>query len=268
MLRIEPKMQKLIHYYSEHRISFFSRKSMGGMFSYALSLLGCVIYSMTYTLFSERNFVTSYLIPTTFILIGIGSYGYLMYLLEKSLGNLENVPFKVKIYRCGAAFVHTRGMLGVTELPSVKEEQMRKLKKEFLDKEQINSKEKIYALIGELERKFEYPNKQKFFIPLSFSWFLALFIPIWTLSIKLGKDVLKPDFHSITFGDVTSMIIMLVFIFLAFYVIISFFKTTFRNIVMFHFPSTKHKIELLISLLQEMYLWYCFNEEESKDKNK
>lgn len=30
-------------------------------------------------------------------------------------------------------------MLRVTELPSVKEEQIRKLKKEFLDKEQINS---------------------------------------------------------------------------------------------------------------------------------
>ncbi|MEH6963709.1 hypothetical protein V7079_28135 [Priestia megaterium] len=261
-------MQKLIHYYSEHRISFFFRKSFQWMFFYILSLLICGVYCMTYSLFLERNIITSYLIPTAFILIGIGCYAYLMYLLEKSLGNLENVPLKVKICRCRAAIFNTRGMLRVTELPSVKEEQIRKLKKEFLDKEQIDSKEKVYTLIEELERKFEYENKHRFFIPLSFSWFLALFIPIWTLSIKLGKDVLKPDFPSITFGDITSMVIILVFIFLAFYVIISFFKTTFRNLVMFHFPSTRHKIEILVGLLQEIYLWYCFNEEEGKDKNK
>ncbi len=32
MLRIEPKMQKLIHYYSEHRISFFLEKVWEGCF--------------------------------------------------------------------------------------------------------------------------------------------------------------------------------------------------------------------------------------------
>jgi len=268
MLRIEPKMQKLIHYYSEHRISFFFRKSFQWMFLYILSLLVCIVYRLTYALFLERNILTSYLIPTAFILIGIGCYAYLMYLLEKSLGNLENVPLKVKICRCSAAFLNTRGMLRVTELPSVKEEQIRKLKKEFLDKEQINSKEKVHALIGELERKFEYENKHKFFIPLSFSWFLALFIPIWTLSIKLVKDIFKSDFQSINFSDITSMIITLIFIFLAFHIIISFFKTTLYNIVMFQFPSTKHKIELLIGLLQEIYLWYCFEEEKGKEKDK
>ncbi len=105
MLSIEPKMQKLIHYYSEHRISVFFRKSFQWMFLYILSLLVCVVYRLTYALFLERNILTSYLIPTAFILIGIGYYAYLMYLLEKSLGNLENVPLKVKIYSVALLFL-------------------------------------------------------------------------------------------------------------------------------------------------------------------
>lgn len=261
---LKPKMQNLIYYYDEHRISVFFRKSLGWMIAYLFFLFIFFIYPFTYSLFPKSDSMMTYFV-TSLLIILIICYSRLMYLLEKALGNLENISFKEKITRCGAAVFNTRGMLRITELPSVKEEQMKKLKEEFLDKENINSKEKVYALIEELERKFEYESKHNFFIPLNFSWFLALFIPIWTVSIKLFTKVYGSDFQSFTFANITYMIIILMIVCSAFYIMASFFKTTLYNVVMFHFPSTKNKIEFLISLLQEIYLWYCFEEDESKE---
>ena len=268
MLRIEPKMQKLIHYYSGHGISDFLQKSTGWMVAYFALLLIYFVYSIGYTILFGKSVITSYLVPLLLLVSIISCYARLIYLLEKSLGNLENISIKEKVIRCSGTILNARGMLRVTELPSVKEKQVRKLKEEFLDKEKIDSKEKVRTLIEELERKYEYESKHKFFIPLSFSWFLALFIPIWTFSIKILTEKFKLDFQNINFIDIASTTILLLFIFITFYIIASFLKTTFCNIIMFRFPSTRYRIELLIVLLQEIYLWYCFEEEKGKEKDK
>lgn len=267
MHSLNPKIQRLIHYYEEHRISDFSRKSLGWMIAYLFFLFVFFTYVFIEPLFPNINRILSLCLNVGIAICALLCYFRLIYLLEKTLGNLSDISFKEKLSRCLYAMISTRGMLRITELPSVKQEQMKKIKEEFLDKEKVDSKEKVLAFIEELERKWEYENERKFFVPFNFSWLLTIFIPVWTIILKDFTEKNGLGVQGLTLSYIMVLIMMSLFVFISIYIIISFFKTTLQNVLMFQFPSTKHKIEFLIGILQEIYLYYYFNESIEEKKS-
>ncbi|MGG1218226.1 hypothetical protein ABE236_12310 [Priestia endophytica] len=263
---LDPKIQRLIYYYEDHQINGFSGRNFLWAIAYLIFLFVFFAYILIDFLFLHIHHILSVCISVGIGICALLCYIRLIYLLEKTLGNFSDISFEKRMEKCLYAMFSTRGMLRIAELPSVKQKQMQKIKEEFLDKEKVDSKEKVLAFIEELERKLEYESKRKFFIPFNFSWLLTLFIPIWTILLKDFTERNDSGVQTALLSYMFSLILMSLFVFILIYIMMSFFKTSLQNVLTFYFSSTKHTIQFLISILQEIHLYYCFNE-RTEEKN-
>lgn len=264
MTSLDPKIQKLIHYYEEHLISDFSKKGSIWMIAYSSFLVLLFTYNLVEPLLPDRSRTMHYCLLIVMVICVVFCYFRIIYLLEKTLGNLNDISFKEKLGKCMKSIMYTRFTLRITELSSVKELQMKKVKEEFLDKENIASKEKVLTFIEELERKLKYESERNFFGSSNFSWILTLLIPVWTVTLRFFTENKELGFQSLPFSDIMRLILMGLVVCIGYYIVFCFIKNTVRNVFIFHIPFTKHKIKFLIGILQEIYLYYCFKERTEK----
>jgi hypothetical protein len=264
MTSLDPKIQRLIHYYEEHLINDFFKKSFTWMIAYLFFLVFFFTYNLVEPLLPYKSHILNFSLNLGMVICAVFCYFRIIYLLEKTLGNLNDLSFKEKLGKCMKSLIYTQFTLRITEVSSVKEAQMKKVKEEFLDKENVNSKEKVLAFIEELERKLKYESERNFFGSSNFSWILTLFIPVWTVILKIFTEKNELGFQDLTFSYIMILILMSLFVVIAIHILFSFLKNTVRNVFIFHFPFTKHKIKFLIGILQEIHLYYCFKERTEK----
>lgn len=151
------------------------------MIAYLFLLFVFFAYVIIDFLFLDIDRILSLCLNVGIAIGGLLCYFRLIYFLEKTLGNLSNISFKEKVSRYLHAMISTRDTLRITELPSVKQEQMKKIKGEFLDKNRVDSKEKVRAFIEALERKWEYKSERKFFIPFTINIYIIKIIEHLTM---------------------------------------------------------------------------------------